>query len=87
MLSDHNVRKINDQIANELNTVDSWTASDDEKTAALDRIAKLKALLMPQPSREQILSELADAIADRAKADYLSPQDLVDRANMLFRRR
>ena len=64
MLSNHNVHKINRQIENELRIVGSIITSDEDKTAALDRIIKLKALLTPQPSREDILAELAEALVE-----------------------
>jgi len=64
MLSDQNVRRINNQIADELRTVDSICSSDQEKIAAIDRIAKLKSLLTPQPSRSDILAELAEALVE-----------------------
>lgn len=70
MLSDRNVRKINDQIANELRTVGGAFTSAVDKAAALDRIAKLQALLTPQPSREDILTELAAAIVDETKKPH-----------------
>lgn len=67
MFSSDNVREINRQIDRELREV---RMSDDhnEKLAAIDRIAKLKALLSPQPSREEILAEVADALAHHVPA-------------------
>jgi hypothetical protein len=70
MLSADNIRKINNQIANEMRTVQRPFTSDEEKAAALDRIAKLKELLEPTqateslPSRKTILKELAAAIIE-----------------------
>jgi len=64
MLNDNNIREINNQINRELRNVNSICKSPDEKLQALDRIAKLKALLTPQPSREEILSELAAALVE-----------------------
>lgn len=64
MLSNDNIRNINRQIENELRDVNSIRLSDEEKSAALDRIIKLKSLLTTQPSREEILAELADALAE-----------------------
>lgn len=48
MLSNHIVRKIEDQIARELRTADSICSDPDEKMEALDRIVKLKAILNPE---------------------------------------
>lgn len=64
MLSDNNIRRINEQIARELRNVNSITTNNSEKMAALERVAKLKELLedTKQPSRGDILSELADAL-------------------------
>ena len=45
MLSDDNIERINDQIRGELRIVDSMMSSAETKTQALDRIAKLKAIL------------------------------------------
>lgn len=91
MLSDSNIRKINDQIKKELDTVDSWVSDADDKAAALKRITKLNALLNPQPSREEILKELADAIvnADRTRNPHAQPtsaSDLVSELVTMFRR-
>lgn len=45
MLTEKNIQDINSQIASELRTVGRYTPSAEEKLAALDRIARLKALL------------------------------------------
>lgn len=45
MLTEKNIQDINNQIASELRTVGRYTPSNEEKLAALDRIARLKALL------------------------------------------
>lgn len=61
MLSDRNVRKINDQISDELSIVGSWTASEEDKKAALERIAQLKAILdEPSASDELSTTEVYD---------------------------
>lgn len=92
MLSDRNIIEINRQIERELKTVDSWMSDADDKTAALKRIAKLKALLDPQPSREEILKELANAIvvAERSKTETTTSTppapDLISDLVTLFRR-
>jgi hypothetical protein len=62
MLSRTVIVKINRQIEDELRIVDSICSSQQDKLDAIERIAKLKALLSPQPSREEILDELASAI-------------------------
>jgi len=71
MLDPRAIRKINDQIIDELRTVDSIASNDHEKMAALERIAKLKTLLEPTPvtpeppvSRKTILKELAAAVLE-----------------------
>lgn len=64
MLSNDNIREINRSIERELRNVSSIATSDEEKVAALDRIAKLKALLYPQPTREELLAELATALVE-----------------------
>lgn len=45
MLSVSNIRKINEQILDELRTVDSICSSHQEKMEAIERIAALKKLL------------------------------------------
>jgi hypothetical protein len=67
MLSDQNVRMINVRIGNELRTLDSICSSQEEKLEAIERIAKLKELLTPQPSRSDILRELAIALKQEQK--------------------
>jgi hypothetical protein len=67
MLSDMTVRKINNQIQDELRTVDSFVATHKEKMEALERIAALKALFdtpvqeetpVPTPKPEPITIDL-----------------------------
>lgn len=65
MLSQENVKKINDLIESELRTVDRAFTDHEEKLEALERIAKLKALLSPQPSTEEIVEMLATALASK----------------------
>lgn len=61
MLSDRIVREINSQIHSELRTVSSWTASEEEKNNALERAAKLKAMLdEPSSSDEATATETYD---------------------------
>jgi beta-phosphoglucomutase-like phosphatase (HAD superfamily) len=44
MLSDNTIRRINDQIQDELRTVDSLSSTHQEKMEAIERITALKAL-------------------------------------------
>lgn len=64
MLSNSAIHSINRQIERELRELNSILTSDEEKVAIIDRIAKLKELLNPHPSREDILAELAAALVD-----------------------
>lgn len=64
MLSDRNVRDINSAITSELRNVDSMFTSNEDKMAALERISKLKSLLSPQPTRQEIIAELATALKE-----------------------
>lgn len=56
MLSDSNIKKINDEIESELR----WISSSDheDKMQTLERVAALKALLDPTPTAEQIVAAL-----------------------------
>lgn len=66
MLSDNIRREIENQIERELR--DARMAFDHaEKLECYERIAALKAALDPQPTREQILTELAEAISEAQK--------------------
>jgi hypothetical protein len=53
MLSISNVRKINNQIADELRNVDSILTSHHEKMEAIERINALKKLLSDRPEVEK----------------------------------
>jgi hypothetical protein len=86
MLSQTTVNKINDQIRRELHTVNSSFSSHEDKMEALERIAKLKELLNPQPSRQDILRELAIALTDRQTPTPHSASDLVTEIFATFRR-
>lgn len=66
MLSTTNVRKINDQIERELRGVSGAFTSHEDKMAAIERITQLKSLLSPQPTRQEILSELAAALKEQS---------------------
>lgn len=63
MLSDRNVRELNSMIEKEMREM-RWADTHAEKLECVDRIAKLKELLHPQPSRKQILADLAEALAE-----------------------
>lgn len=67
MLSDRNIAEMNRQIAAELRNADSICSTPEEKMQALERIAKLRELLTPQPTREDILTELASALKGEQK--------------------
>lgn len=66
MLSESNIRKINDQISEQLRTAGSSLRTAAEKDAALSRVAQLKALLddTEKPSRKTMLKELASALIE-----------------------
>jgi hypothetical protein len=68
MLSNDNIRNINRQIASELRTVGAYMSSNEDKAAALARIAQLQSLLNPQPTRQDILAELAAALTAQTPA-------------------
>lgn len=76
MLYDETIRKINQQIEIELRNVDSLGSTDDEKMAALERIAKLKALFDPQPTSEMIRQELASIIVNVCQKENDVPTHL-----------
>jgi len=80
MLSDSNIRKINSEIEDELHSF--WRLDDEEKMAAIERIAKLKSILDPAPTAEQII--------DTFKSSRQDPQTRtidLDEIIGLFRRR
>lgn len=88
MLTDKNVHEINKQIERELRVVNSFVSDNEDKAAALDRIAKLEQLITPpQPSRRDILTELADALVDKARREqHLGTRDIcIALANALSR--
>jgi hypothetical protein len=87
MLSDSVIRKINDQIEADLRVLPSNWSSAESKATALDRIAQMKALLNPQPSRTDILSELAEAIVEvQRNSNRTSTNDLISDLVAAFRR-
>jgi hypothetical protein len=87
MLSQDNIDKINDLIDDELHTANGAFTSHKDKMEAIERVATLKALLTPQPSRTDILRELATALteAKRTPASQ-SPSDLIADILSTFRR-
>lgn len=88
MLSNEVARKINRQIENEMRDLNSTFTSNEDKLAIIDRISKLKQLLEPQPSRSDILDELATAIVEaQRKPKTTNPaHDLVAELFAAFRR-
>jgi hypothetical protein len=88
MLSDRTIREINDQIQREVR--DARTSFDhDEKLACYERIAALKSALDPQPTRGDILTELAEALAGTTPthAPQTTPADALITAICNLRRR
>lgn len=65
MLTDRNVAKINDMIKRELDTAGSFISSQEDKMAALERVSKLKSLLYPQPTAEELVEMLAIALKEK----------------------
>ena len=86
MLSQDNIAKINDLIDDELRTASGAFTSHTDKMEALDRVATLKALLTPQPSRNDIIRELATALKEQNAPAQQSPADLVTEFFATFRR-
>lgn len=91
MLSNDNIRRINDQIRTELRTVEYRTTSDENKMAAIRRIAELKALLETTPvaeelpTRKTLLKELATALIE-ARTEHRQAQEPRDIFEALFGR-
>lgn len=75
MLSDRNISDINDQIRSELREVDSMMSSNEDKMAALERIAKLKSLLDSPTESETCVrldpNQIAEALTTRP--NFLEP--------------
>lgn len=86
MLSQNNINKINDAIADEMHTVTGAFISHEDKTAAIERIAQLKELLNPQPSRQDILRELAAALKEQSTPTSAQSFMLEGLANVLRHR-
>lgn len=87
MLTDTTVREINRQIQREVSSLSSICIADEDKPAILERIAALTKILQPQPTREELIAELAAAIVEIQKDSAPSPADnLVDVLNGIFRR-
>jgi|RhiMetStandDraft_4_1073278.scaffolds.fasta_scaffold23783_1 hypothetical protein len=86
MLSQSNINKINDAIADEMRTVTGAFTSHEDKTAAIERIAQLKELLNPQPSRQDILRELAAALKEQSTPTTPNTADVIADIFATFRR-
>lgn len=87
MLSQNNINKINDAIRREMNTVTGAFTSHEDKMAALERVAQLKGLLDPQPSRQDILREFAAALKEeRTPTTQHSAADVIADIFATFRR-
>jgi hypothetical protein len=90
MLSDRNIREINAAIATEIQTAKRWSASDEDKAAAIDRALKLKQLLDPNPSPDELIEKLADAMsrpsATHVHVQSVTPGDMLVDAIRAFRR-
>lgn len=73
MLSSTNVRKINDQINDELQIVDLTFTPHKQKMEALERIAALKAILdtpvpvKPEPTTDSLIEDVARVLRDRRR--------------------
>lgn len=82
MLSNENIRKINRQIESELRNSTAFMASNEDKMAALDRVAKLKSMLEPTPEpadlRKTIVQELAALIAETQKPEPTQVDTLIE---------
>lgn len=90
MLSDSNVRRINDQIERQLRDLRFADAGSPEALAILIQIKEMQTLLNPQPTRSDILKELAEAIrATPAPEETKEPSaaDLLAEIVATFRRR
>jgi hypothetical protein len=76
MLSNDVIAKINRQIEDELRTVGKTFADHDEKMEALERIAKLKEILSPNPSAEQIAQHVANFLNTAATQPNAEPDSM-----------
>lgn len=87
MLSEDNIAKINDQIDDELHNADRPFSSHKDRMEALERAVTLKSLLSSQPTRQDILAELASALLKEKSAPApQSPADLITEIFATFRR-
>jgi hypothetical protein len=87
MLSEDNIDKINDLIDDELRTASGAFTSHEDKQKAIERITQLKSLLSPQPTRQDILKELAAALQEQSTPATPSTADLLSEILTTFRRR
>lgn len=88
MLTDRTIREINEQIQSEVRGA-RMAFNHAEKLECYERISALTAALDPQPTRQQILTELAEAIAVAQKAPKhrdARPVDLIADLIANFRR-
>ena len=72
MLTDRNVREINRLIEAEVREY-RMSFDQDEKLEAVARIRALQNLLQPQPTREELIAELAQAIVDAKPTETREP--------------
>lgn len=89
MLSDRNIREINHAIRAELDTAQRFTNSNADKAAALDRALKLKQLLDPNPSPDELIEKLAEAMSrptTTVHVQSVTPGDMLVDAIRAFRR-
>jgi hypothetical protein len=90
MLSDRNTRMINDHIERSLRDLRMEDAGSPEAIAIINQIAEMQKLLTPQPTRSDILEELAKALHENpAPATPKDPTaaDLIADILGSFRRR
>lgn len=78
MLSADNIRRINNQIKDELSEAGRFVNSDEEKAAALDRALKLKQLLDPNPSVDELVEKLAAALSSPTTVHVQAPSSAAD---------
>lgn len=87
MLSNDNVAKINSQIAKELREADRFVNFDEEKMAALERVAKLKTLLSEQTTQPIDYDQLATAIIEKMTQSRPEPHPLTTLIEAFLNRR
>jgi uncharacterized protein YoaH (UPF0181 family) len=80
MLSDTNIRKINNLIEEEVR--DMWRLDHEEKMAAIERIAALKSILDPAPTAEQIANALKSSTSPKTQTHTIDLDEII----RMFRR-